>query len=100
MTVVPVAPVVPPGGVSPASGASSTGSVKTGFDNILGDALQNVSDSERFADQMVGKLAAGEDVQVHDVLAATTKARLSVGLLVAVRDQAVQAYQQIANLQL
>ncbi|HEC11600.1 MAG TPA: flagellar hook-basal body complex protein FliE [Acidimicrobiales bacterium] len=100
MTVVPVAPVVPLGGVTPAAAAPAAGSTQGGFGNILGDALQNVSDSERFADEMVGKLAAGEDVQVHDVLAATTKARLTVDLLVAVRDQAVQAYQQISNLQL
>ena len=39
-------------------------------------------------------------MQLHEVAIATTEAALAVELMVAVRDQAIQAYQQIANLQL
>lgn len=71
-----------------------------GFGEFLTGALEGVSASENKADEMVARLAAGDDIQLHEVAIATTEAALAVELLVAVRDQAVQAYQQIANLQL
>ncbi len=71
-----------------------------GFGETLQSALQSVSDKERSADSLVTALAAGEDVELSDVVVATTEAALAVELLVTVRDQAVSAYQQIASLQL
>lgn len=71
-----------------------------GFGEFLSGALEGVSSKENFADEMVARLSAGDDVQLHEVAIATTEAALAVELFVAVRDQAVQAYQQIANLQL
>lgn len=84
---------------STASSAISAGG-DSGFGEMLSGALQSVSDTERAADDLVSALAAGEDVQLSDVAIATTEASLAVELLVTVRDQAVQAYQSIANLQL
>lgn len=71
-----------------------------GFGDFLNGALDSVAAKENKADEMVARLAAGDDVQLHEVAIATTEASLAVELLVTVRDQAVQAYQQIANLQL
>ena len=45
------------------------------------------------------ELARGEDVELHQVTIATTEAALSVQLMVAVRDQALDAYSQIMNMQ-
>ncbi len=85
-------------GMSPSVGVTSA--ADSGFGEMLSGALQSVSDTERAADDLVTALAAGEDVQLSDVAIASTEAALAVELLVTVRDQAVQAYQQIANLQL
>lgn len=85
-------------GMSPTVAANAAG--ESGFGEMLSGALQSVSDTERAADDLVTALAAGEDVQLSDVAIASTEAALAVELLVTVRDQAVQAYQQIANLQL
>jgi len=71
-----------------------------GFGEMFANAIQGVSAVENRADSMVARLAAGDDVQLHEVAIATTEAALAVELLVSVRDQAVQAYQQITNLQL
>lgn len=82
-------------------GASRSEAPKSsGFGEMLSGALESVSDTERNADRLVTALASGEDVQLSDVAVATTEAALAVELLVTVRDQALQAYQQIANLQL
>ncbi len=81
--------------------AARTGSTdEGGFGAALSGALSSVSETGRAAGDLVAALAAGEDVQLSDVAVATTEAALAVELLVTVRDQAVQAYQQIANLQL
>ncbi|MCP3935839.1 MAG: flagellar hook-basal body complex protein FliE [Actinomycetia bacterium] len=90
-------------GVAAAGSPMSVGAAAEsagGFGETLQSALQSVSDKERNADSLVTALAAGEDVELSDVLVATTEAALTVELLVTVRDQAVSAYQQIASLQL
>jgi len=79
---------------------NATDSAGGGFDDLFSNAIQSASSAENRADAMVAKLAAGGDVQLHEVAIATTEAALAVELLVSVRDQAVQAYQQITNLQL
>lgn len=71
-----------------------------GFGEMFSNAIQGASNAENTADSMVARLAAGDDVQLHEVAIATTEAALAVELLVSIRDQAVQAYQQITNLQL
>jgi len=71
-----------------------------GFGELFSNAVLGASEAENRADSMIARLAAGDDVQLHEVAIATTEAALAVELLVSVRDKAVQAYQQIANLQL
>ena len=94
--------ITPVGGALPVAPSVVTGAPKPppGFGEMLGDAVQNVSNAEHRADDLLQKLARGEDVELHQVTIATTEAALSVQLMVAVRDQAVEAYTQIMNMQL
>ena len=93
MAVAPVGAGVPlPAGTAPAKAAG-------GFGEALNGAVQKVSDAENHADNLLQKLARGEDVELHQVTIAATEAALSVQLMVAVRDQAVEAYTQIMNMQ-
>lgn len=71
-----------------------------GFSRLVLQGLEAVSRSEQEADALVRAMAAGEPVQPHDVMIATAKAELSVQMLVAIRDKALEAYQQVMNLQL
>lgn len=71
-----------------------------GFGQMLMDNLQGVSNAEHLADNLTEQLAAGGPVDVHQVTIATTKAALATELIVAVRDKAIEAYQQIMALQL
>ena len=45
-------------------------------------------------------MAAGGNVQPHEVMIATSQASLAVQMTVAVRDKAVEAYRDIMNMQL
>ena len=70
-----------------------------GFGDTVGQALEAVSAAEHDADALTQRLAAGEDVGVHELMVATTKAQLSVEVLVQVRNRAVEAYTEIMRMQ-
>lgn len=81
--------VRPVGGQTPAAG----------FGDALNKSLQGVSQLEHQADGAAAAFATGETTSVHEVMTATTKSRLAVDALVAVRNRAVEAYQEIMRLQ-
>lgn len=92
---------IPPVGSSQAApvGAPVPGTGED-FGGLVLRGLEAVSRSEHEADALVQAMASGEPVQVHDVMIATAKAQLSVQMLVAIRDRALEAYQQVMNLQI
>jgi flagellar hook-basal body complex protein FliE len=70
-----------------------------GFGDALNKSLEGVSQLEQQADKAATSFATGETTGVHEVMAATTKSKLAVDALVAVRNRAVEAYQEIMRLQ-
>ena len=66
---------------------------------MIQKGLKSVSASENNADKMVQDMASGKPVQAADVMIATSKASLSVEMLVAIRDQGLNAYKEIMNMQ-
>ncbi|MBT0178077.1 flagellar hook-basal body complex protein FliE [Listeria seeligeri] len=52
------------------------------------------------AETGVRALAAGRDVPVHDVMIALEQARLDLSLATEVRNRLVEAYQELARIQL
>jgi flagellar hook-basal body complex protein FliE len=102
MQIPPLGAVAPIQSPFRASGASAPGaapSQDSSFGDMVTKGLQSVSASEKSADSMVQGMASGKPVQAADVMSATSKASLSVQMLVAVRDQAVGAYRDIMNMQ-
>lgn len=69
------------------------------FAGKVGNALQSVSNTEKAADLMAQDVAAGGDTPVHELMIATTKATLSVDMLVQMRNRAVEAYQEVMRMQ-
>jgi flagellar hook-basal body complex protein FliE len=51
------------------------------------------------ADKLANQLATGELTDIHTYMAAATKAELAVQMTVAIRDKAVEAYQEIMRMQ-
>jgi flagellar hook-basal body complex protein FliE len=70
-----------------------------GFESRMQDALESVAAAERDADLKVQDVATGGDTPIHELMVATTKAALSVDLLVQTRNRAVEAYQEIMRMQ-
>lgn len=99
----PIPPVGPgpeaAGGAARAEQAGAAKADDTGFAEALRDGVAEVSAAEGEVDAVAQELAVGGDAEVHDLMAATAKASLSVDLLVQARNRAVEAYQEIMRMQ-
>ncbi len=100
-TILPPAPVSDPQAFPPAGTTPGVaGAAQTGFGDLVSRGIQALSSSENKADSLVQAMAAGKDVQPHQVLIATTEAQLSMELAVSLRNKALDAYREIMNMQL
>jgi flagellar hook-basal body complex protein FliE len=105
----PLGPIGAIGGISPAGGILPTPSIGqlseangTGgadFAAKLSDSLQNLTDLQAKADDLGVKAATGSLTDVHDYMIASTEATLATQLTVAVRNKAVEAFNEIMRMQ-
>lgn len=70
------------------------------FGQLLAGAVENLQRSQGEADALSSSLAAGEDVDLHEVMLALEQANLATQLTVQVRNKLVEAYQEIARMQI
>ena len=97
MAIPPIGPAAP---VAPPVPASATQPQAAGFGDALGRGLEQVSDLEHRADDLIQQVATGGEAKVHETMIATTQAALAVDTLVQVRDRALDAYHEIMRMQL
>ncbi len=69
------------------------------FYNLLSDAVGDVSRLENEAQKTMDGLMTGAGVDVHQAMIATEKASMAFELSLAVRNKAIQAYQQVMGMQ-
>ena len=69
------------------------------FADLLTDAVGQVNQLEDQAQTAVTGLMTGSGVDVHQAMIATQKASMAFELALAVRNKAVQAYQQVMGMQ-
>jgi len=69
------------------------------FSDLFTDAVGQVSQLEDQAHAAVSGLMTGSGVDVHRAMIATQKASMAFELALAVRNKAVQAYQQVIGMQ-
>ena len=94
MTIAPIA------GIGSVTGGSATaGKAAGGFGDALTRGIDNVSNLQSNADNLLANFAAGGNVQINDVMAATSKATLGMQVMVEIRNRALEAYQQVMNIQ-
>ena len=70
------------------------------FQETLGGFIKDVNNLQLSADKEVDKMAAGETADVHDVMIAVEKAKVSFDLLLQVRNKMLDAYKQILQMQI
>ena len=94
--------LVPPSIANPPGAPAAPGSPGSavGFEGLVKQFVGDVNQQQLNADQAVQALATGETDNVHDVVLTAVKANLSVRMLFEIRNQLVQAYQEVMRMQL
>jgi len=82
------------------AGAAKSGSAtaQAPFSDLLTSAVGDVNALEEQASSAVRGLMTGTGIDIHQAMIATQKASMSFELALAVRNKAVQAYQQVMNM--
>ena len=89
-------------GAASTGATAPTGSLATGstpFASLMTDAVGQVTQLEDGARAAITGLMTGTGVDVHQAMIATEKASMGFELALAVRNKAVQAYQQVIGMQ-
>ncbi len=85
------------GGVGGLGAASGSGG--TDFAATLSQGLEQVQAMQTKADDLAVEAATGSLTDVHDYMIASTQAALATQLTVAVRNKAVEAFNEIMRMQ-
>jgi flagellar hook-basal body complex protein FliE len=62
------------------------------------EALDNLSKTQENSDDLIQKLAQGEDVDLHTVMIAAEQTDVNFRVAVAIRDKLVDAYREIMRM--
>jgi flagellar hook-basal body complex protein FliE len=86
--------------ISPDISASKSAQDVTGsFEQTLDGFVNNVNDLQNKANDAMDKMASGQAADVHEVMIAMEKAKISFDLLLQVRNKMLDAYKQIMQMQ-
>jgi flagellar hook-basal body complex protein FliE len=70
------------------------------FGQLLGDAINSLSQKENAANGAIASLAAGEDIELHQVMITMQQADIAFQLALQVRNKIVEAYQEVMRTQI
>jgi flagellar hook-basal body complex protein FliE len=89
-------PTLPTQPTQPTDAAGAAGGK---FHNAFTDALSNVNQQQNAADNLGLQAATGQLTDLHDYMIASTQAQLATELTVAVRNKAVESFNEIMRMQ-
>ncbi len=69
------------------------------FNQMVKTALDNIKETRQLANRSVTDLAAGQPVELHDVMLNTEQASLAFQLALQIRNKLIEAYQEILRMQ-
>ena len=84
--------------VVPAPAVTGTEESGANFGNLIAKALDSVQGAQSHADSLATKAATGDLTDVHDYMIASTEASMATELTVAVRNKAVEAFNDIMRM--
>jgi flagellar hook-basal body complex protein FliE len=70
-----------------------------GFSDLFRRALNDTSGLQDDAKDMIGAYLRGDPVELHQVMAASEEAAISLELLVEIRNKLTEAYRTVMNMQ-
>jgi flagellar hook-basal body complex protein FliE len=78
--------------------ATTGGTGKANFGDSLTNALDNLQETQTKADDLSMQVATGKLTNIHDYMIAANQAEIATQLTVAVRNKAVEAFNQVMNM--
>lgn len=84
---------------APTKAASSPGAAED-FSKAITGALDDLNASQRNTDQLAKAAATGDLDRVEDLMVATTETQLMTQLTVAVRNRAIESFNEVMRMQL
>lgn len=98
MPVNPVSPVSP--AASPPEAGAAERRPEKSFSQILEEKLAEVDALQKRADALLEGFFTGQVSDVHEVMVAVQQAELALQLAVEIRNRVIEAYQEVARMQL
>ncbi len=93
-----VAPVVPLGTPSIGEGTSGVAASSGEFGNLLTDGLDRLQSVQSASDNLAVKAATGDLTAIHQYTIASTEASVTTQLTVALRNKALDAFNEILKM--
>jgi flagellar hook-basal body complex protein FliE len=94
VSIDPITPLKVGQGIESASGLSSRSAARQVTDTF-GQLLDDLNQSQQGSDTLMQKLAAGENVDLHQVMVAAEQADISMRVALAMSQKLLMAYQEI-----
>lgn len=85
---------------APATSQTSTQTSGSSFTDILKNAMNNLEQTEAIAKNDISLVATGQVDDLHTVMIDAAKAELALSMFVQVRNKALEAYNEIMNINL
>jgi flagellar hook-basal body complex protein FliE len=70
----------------------------SGFAEVLNQGIAALNQSQLQSRELGQRLAAGEDLELHDVMIAGQEAQIAMRLTMQLRNQALEAYREIMRM--
>lgn len=93
--IQPIDPIAPGLAAAPTQAAPAPG-----FADWFGEQLAATNDKMAVADQGLQKMALGEPVNLHQVMIDLEEAKMSMQLVLQVRNRLLDAYQDVMRMQM
>lgn len=76
-----------------------TGESNSSFGDTLTRALNEVSDARDRSSDLTKRFANGENVELHQVMAASEEAGIALDMVIELRNKVVEAYRSVISMQ-
>ncbi|HDQ25938.1 MAG TPA: flagellar hook-basal body complex protein FliE [bacterium] len=73
---------------------------KADFGELMNMAVKSLNETQISADTMMEKFAAGQNVELHNVVLAAQKASLTLQFALQVKNKITEAYQELMRMQI
>lgn len=84
---------------APGGGLAGPGAGGASFGETLRQAIGRVSEAQEHSAEQVGAFLRGENVELHQVMAAAEEAGIALEMLIEVRNKFTEAYRTVINMQ-